>query len=135
MVYKDSYYLLYSCTNPILGKSGSCDMGQNALGQSDCRIFKLIIFPEHKDEKAWLFACWYRLMDIKSWLENIGVSMVKNGCGHSGLKTLYLKIGCISKRNQWNKLVFGVLIKIHLEDNGHFTPERAFMILKQTFRG
>ena len=26
-------------------------MGQNALGQSDCRIFKLTISPEHKDKK------------------------------------------------------------------------------------
>ena len=26
-------------------------MSQNALGQSDCRIFKLTISPEHKDEK------------------------------------------------------------------------------------
>ena len=24
-------------------------MGQNALGQSDCRIFKLTLSPEHKD--------------------------------------------------------------------------------------
>ena len=26
-------------------------MSQNALGQSDCRIFKLTISPEQKDEK------------------------------------------------------------------------------------
>ena len=31
-------------------KSGSWDMGLNALRQSDCRIFKLAISPEHKDE-------------------------------------------------------------------------------------
>ena len=75
-----------------MGKSGSWDIGQNALGQSYCRSFKLTIPAEHKDEKAWLFACWYRLMDIKSWLENIGVGMVKNGCGHSGLKALKLAV-------------------------------------------
>ena len=32
-------------------------MDQNALGQSDCRIIKLTISLEHKDEKAWFFAC------------------------------------------------------------------------------
>ena len=29
-------------------------------------------------------------MEIKSWLKNIGVGMVRNGCGHSGLRTLKL---------------------------------------------
>ena len=67
-------------------------MGQNALDQSDSRIFKLIISPEHKDEKAWFFACWYRVMEIKSWLKNIGVGMVKNGCEYSGLRTLKLAV-------------------------------------------
>ena len=62
-------------------------MGQNGLGQSDCRIFKLTISSEHKDEKAWFFACWYRLIEIKSWLKNDELGMVKNGCGHSGLRT------------------------------------------------
>ena len=73
---------------PYLGKTGSWDMGQNALSQSDCRIFKLTISPEHGDEKAWFFVCWYRLMEIKSWLKNIDVGMVKNGCDHSGSRTL-----------------------------------------------
>ena len=31
-------------------------------------------------------------MEIKSWLKNIGVGVVKNGCGHSGLKTLKLAV-------------------------------------------
>ena len=84
-------------------------MAQNSLGQSDCRIFKLTISPEHKNEKAGFFACWYRLMKIKSWLKNIGVHMVSNGCGHSGLMALKL---AVSKSNYWNKLFFGELIKI-----------------------
>ena len=67
-------------------------MGQNALGQSDCRICKLTISPEHKDEKAWFFACWYRSVKIKSWLKYIGVGMVKNGCGYSGLRILKLAV-------------------------------------------
>ena len=67
-------------------------MCQNALGQSDRKIFKLTICPEHNDEKAWLFAHWYRLMEIKSWLKNIVVGVVKNGCGHSCLKILKLAV-------------------------------------------
>ena len=67
-------------------------MGQNAIGQSDCRIFELTVSPEHKYEKAWFFACWHRLMEIKSWLKNIGEGIVKNGCGHSGLRTLKLAV-------------------------------------------
>ena len=67
-------------------------MDQNAVGQSDCRIFKLTISAECTNEKAWFFACWYRLMEIKSWLKNIGVGRVNNGCGHSGLKTLKLAL-------------------------------------------
>ena len=48
-----SYYLLYSCTNPILGKIQVPEVwGQNPLGQSDCWIFELTISPEHKDKKA-----------------------------------------------------------------------------------
>ena len=51
----------------MLGKNVIPEMGQNGLGQLDCRIFKLTIYAEHKDEKARFFACWYRLMEIKSW--------------------------------------------------------------------
>ena len=37
--------------------------------------------------------------------------MINNGCGYSG-PSKHTEIGCMSKRNYWNKLVFGVLIKI-----------------------
>ena len=57
-------------------------MSQNGLSQSDCMIFKLTISPEHKDEKAWFLAYWDILMEIKSWLKNIGVGVVKYGCGY-----------------------------------------------------
>ena len=63
-------------------------MGQNALGQSDYRIFKSTISLEQNDEKAWFFAYWYRFMENRSWLKNIGVAVVKNECGHSGVRTL-----------------------------------------------
>ena len=56
----------------IWGKSGSWDMSQNGLGQSDCRIFKSTRSLEQSNEKAWFFACWYKFMEIKSWLKCIG---------------------------------------------------------------
>ena len=49
-------------------------MGQNVL---DCRIFKLTISLEQNNNRAWFFACWYIFMEIKSWLKNIGVGVVK----------------------------------------------------------
>ena len=75
-----------------LENSGFWDMGQNALEQSDCNIFKLTIPLEQNDEKAWFFAYWCKFIEIRSWLENIGVGMVKNGCDHFGLRTLKLAL-------------------------------------------
>ena len=54
-------------------------MGQNALGQSDCSIFKSTISLEQNNKKAWFFACWHRFMEIRSWLKNIGVAWPKIG--------------------------------------------------------
>ena len=51
---------------PCLEKPGSWDMGQNALGQSDCSIFKLTLSLEQNDRKAWFFAFWCRFIEIKS---------------------------------------------------------------------
>ena len=82
-------FLHYSCT---WEKSGSWNMGQNAVGRSDYRIFKLTISSEHKDEKDWFFACWYRLMEIKSWLKKIGWAWSENGCDHSSQRTLKLAV-------------------------------------------
>ena len=67
-------------------------MGQNALDQSDCSIFQLTVSLEQNDEKAWTFAYWCRFIEIKSWLKNIGLSIAKNGCGYSGLRTLKLAV-------------------------------------------
>ena len=36
------------------------------------------------------FACWYKFIEIKSWLKYIRVGMVINGCAHSGHRTLKL---------------------------------------------
>ena len=91
----------------IWEKSGSWDMGQNALGQSDYRVFKSTISLEQNDEKAWFFGCWYRFMEIRSWLKNAGVSMVKNGCDHSVLRTLKLAV-CQGEMNGKLKVTLAI---------------------------
>ena len=67
-------------------------MGQNALDQSDGFIFKLTILLEQNDEKVWFFACWCRFIEIKSWLKNTGMGIVKNVLDHCGLRTLKLAV-------------------------------------------
>ena len=48
---KSLCHMSYSCTNPIFGKNLIPEKwGENALGQSDCRIFKSNIFLEQNDE-------------------------------------------------------------------------------------
>ena len=76
-------------------------MGQNALSQSDCNIFKFTISPEQNDEKARFFAFLYRFMEI--------------GLAKKCVRPVWsqdLKFGGISRRNLWNILVCGVLKKI-----------------------
>ena len=99
LVYKESsYYLLYSCTNPILGKNLVPEIWAKMLSANQIAGFLNWLYLQNtKIKKAWFFACWYRLMEIKSWLP---------------LWSKYTKIDCISKRNSWKKLVFGFLIKI-----------------------
>ena len=81
MVYNESFILfaVFLHESHIWEKSGSWDMGQNALGQSDYGIFKSTRSLEQNDENAWFFACWYRFMQNRSWLKNNGVGMVKTG--------------------------------------------------------
>ena len=95
LVYKESsYYLLYSCSNPILGKNPVLEIWAKMLLANQIVGFLnwLYILQNVKIKKTDFFACWYRLMEIKSWLQNIGVDMVNNGCGHSGLRTLKLTL-------------------------------------------
>ena len=47
------FYLLHSCTNPVLGKSFVPEIwAQNALGQADYKIFKSNRSLEQSDEIA-----------------------------------------------------------------------------------
>ena len=50
------------------------------------------MYLEQNDEKAWFFACRYRFMEMKSWLKNVGVGMVKNVYGYSSLVTQKLAL-------------------------------------------
>ena len=59
---------------------------QNALSQSDSRIFKSITCPEQINETSSLYACWYKFTEIKSWLKPFWSVIVNNGCGKSGLR-------------------------------------------------
>ena len=76
-------------------------MGQNPLSQSNYRVCKSAISLEQNDEKAWFFACWYKLMESRSWLKSIGVGIIKNGWSHSVLSTLKFAV-CQGKMNEVN---------------------------------
>ena len=75
----------------------SWDMGQNALDQSDCRVFMSTVSLEENDAKARFSVCWYRLMEIKSWFT------ILRGFGQKWVWPLWWSkdsnIGCISRRN------------------------------------
>ena len=80
----------------IWGKSGSWDMGQNALSQLDCRIFKSTISLEQNDEIARFFACWYNIKFSINFANWMGV--IRNLYDHYGDGTLWLfRIRCILK--------------------------------------
>ena len=63
---------------------------------------------EQNNEEAWFFACWYKFIEIKSWLKNTGVDVVINGGAHSGRRTLQLAVS--HKEIHGVNWFFGVLI-------------------------
>ena len=67
-------------------------MYQKVTGQSDCRIFKSTLSPEQRDEIVWFLAYWYKFIEMKSWLKNIGMCVVINGWVHSGCRNLKLAV-------------------------------------------
>ena len=96
-------YICYVITqSPYLGKVCFLRYGQNALGQSDCRVFKSTISLEQMNEIS-RFLC----ADTNSWI--LKVDMVKNRPGHSGRRSLKL---VVSKMNRWNKLISWIVIQI-----------------------
>ena len=69
----------------VLGKPGSWDTAQNAISQSDYRIFKSTIsLDSWKIEVDW---------------KNIGVGMVNFRCDHSVLRTVKLAV-CQKKKKK-----------------------------------
>ena len=88
-------------------KISSWGMGQNALGQWDCRVFKLTIFPEQYNQIARFFTFWYKFWKIKGrFFGYVGQKWV---CSWDS------EICCISVINRWNELIFWV----DLVKNGH----------------
>ena len=55
----------------------------------------------NKMMKKPFFVCWYRLIENRSWLRNIGVGLVQNGCAQSFLTTLKLAV-CQEEMNEVN---------------------------------
>ena len=84
----------------IWEKSGFWDIGQNGIGQSDCRVLKWTLTLEQSHEKAWFFVSSYKFIEIKSWLKNIGVGVVIRGSIHSGHRILILTIS----QNEKNRI-------------------------------
>ena len=84
----------------IWEKPGSLDIGQNALGQSDRRIFKS---NKSLDQNYEMFFCMLIQIRVNSeLLKNIEVGFIKNGCGNSGHRTLksnFLKKLCLKNES------------------------------------
>ena len=58
------------------------------FSQSDFWTLKLTVSQEWTDEINSYIACKYNFMEIKRWLNILGVGMVRYGCGQSRDKTL-----------------------------------------------
>ena len=71
----------------ILEMSGSWDMGQNAFGQSNCRILKLFVSVELIEEIPGVLVCCYKLIKLKVYLK-FWVDLSKYGLGHPGHRSL-----------------------------------------------
>ena len=80
-------------------------MSQNALGQSDCRIFKSTVSQEQIYEIAWFSACLYKFMKLKV----LGEHGQKLSCP---LWLRYSNVGCFLRVSRWNKLIFCMLTQI-----------------------
>ena len=95
--------LLFACIYKFMSKSyfweksDFWDIGQNALSQSHCRIFKSSFSPEQIDIAASFLACWYKFTRIKNWLWLFWLVIVKSGYGQSGVWTIKITIS-----REWN---------------------------------
>ena len=110
MWWKIILFAIFQHKSHFWEKSSPWEMGKNALGQSDCRIFKSTMYTEQNDQINWCSACQCKFKKNKSWLKSFLCSCSKTGYDQSGHRTL--KIGCMSKINRLNKLIFCKLIQI-----------------------
>ena len=73
---------------------------------SEIRVKMLLVSLEQNDEMASFFACWYKFMETKHW-DGFSQKWVLPLCSQNP------RIGFISKRNKWGKLIFCILIQTH----------------------
>ena len=83
--WKFMLFAMFLLKNRIWERSSSWCMGQNGLGQSDCRIFKSIVSLEQYDEIA-SFLHLHTNSGKLMLMENFGGICVKIVCGHKTLK-------------------------------------------------
>ena len=67
-------------------------MGQTALCQSDCDIYKRTKSPEQINEIVWFFTCWDPIKKIKILSIIFWVEIEEYGCGQSSYKTQKLNV-------------------------------------------
>ena len=76
---------------------------KNECGQSCDGTLELTLSEEGTNWINWFFACWCRLITVKSWSKIYWVGMVKNGCGQSSNGTLKVN---------FNNLIFCMLVQM-----------------------
>ena len=92
-----SYYLLCFCRNPKFGKNLVPEMWAKMLSANQIAALLYQPYLQNKLIKLifwtnWFFACWCKLMKIKSLLKISWVGMVKSGCDHSCHMSLKLAV-------------------------------------------
>ena len=94
LIYKKSlYYLKYSCTNFILGKNLVHEIWTEMLLSNQIAGFLNCLYLQNKMMKkpGFLYVD-TESQKLKVSLKMYGVSLVKNGCGHPGLRILELAV-------------------------------------------
>ena len=62
------------------------------LANQDARFLNRLYLQKKMMKKPLFFACLYRFMEIKYRSKNIEVGVIRNGCGHSSLRTPKLAV-------------------------------------------
>ena len=86
------------------------DVVKNGCGQSCDGTLKLTLSEEWKNGINLFFACWCRFITVKSWSKYL-----LSGHGQKWVWPVWSwdsKFDCISKLNQWNNLIFCMLVQM-----------------------